>query len=337
MATSVFLDQIGERQIIRKFIAPLLSLPLSDYLLDDCAVVPQKTGNTLLITVDQGPSLPFLEILGIGTPADVGHYHVTINISDIAAMGGTPIGLVMALSLPRNTTTSFLEGYLSGIQEACNEYEVPLLGGDTKESSSLRNAITVLGCCEMVRPLSRKGAAPGDKIFVSHKPGRTLSNYTDGARQRMSNNNTGAIERPTAKLSLGKALLHDGKCHCCMDMSDGLLAAADDLAKTNNVVFELNISEIPIALPKNGVADIQRWRNFVLNVGGDCDLMFTMASDQSGLTEEVGAIEIGNVRESQEGNPGISQASLQAASVRFEPWEGFSTEKKISNEIKEFI
>ena len=84
------IGELGERAIIDRFIVPLLSDEMGNILLDDCAVVKLPAPASLLLSTDQGPSHTFLDLLGVGTPADIGHFHVTINASDIAAMGGRP-------------------------------------------------------------------------------------------------------------------------------------------------------------------------------------------------------------------------------------------------------
>src|SRR5205807_9687783 len=98
MPTEITLGELGERAIISRFILPLLATDFGNVLLDDCAVLDLGTPTPLLFSVDQGPTQSFLELLDVGTPADLGHFHVTINASDIAAMGGVPLFMLLVLN-----------------------------------------------------------------------------------------------------------------------------------------------------------------------------------------------------------------------------------------------
>lgn len=328
---------LGERAIIREVISPLLTPFLEKFRLDDCAVIPQHSAPPLLVSVDQAPSTSFLSVLNVGTPQDLGHFHVTQNVSDIAAMGGIPFAMLLALSLRQDETISFLRNYLDGVLQASKEYSVPLIGGDTKQSNQRATTITILGYASSGNLLSRKGARSGDLIFISNNPGRVLAGYISAARIDKLRMKPRPVIRPKARLDLGIKLATEQFCTTCMDMSDGLLASAEELGRTNDLVFDVKIADISIEVPEFGPVNLMAWRNFVLNVGGDFELIFTAPREHLEKAVTLGAIQIGEVREAQHENAGISRKALANAGISYSPWEHFKTISSISSGLGDFV
>ncbi|MBK1650546.1 thiamine-phosphate kinase [Rhabdochromatium marinum] len=332
---SRIISELGEREIISKFISPAISPFYNDFKFDDCAVIP-CAGNRLLVSTDQGPRKSFLELLGIGSPADIGHFHLTINISDIAAMGGMPVCFVMALALSPSTTTEFLESYITGIRDAADEYKVKLVGGDTKEADVLRNSITVIGNVANDKPLGRHLARPGQEVYITGMCGAVLSNYIDASRARLVGEEI-KLSRPRAKVEEGLLLNNSGKCSCCIDMSDGLFFSAEEIAKASGVRIALDLDGLPISFPKSGVANSDAWKNYILNVGGDSDLLFTLDKGDASIAKELGAIKVGDVLPLSHGRAGLHKEPLANFKYIYEPWEHFKSSQRISTDIRSFV
>ena len=323
---------LGERGIIDKYITPMLGKRYGNIPLDDCAILKFKD-STLFVSTDQVPTRSFLEILNIGTPADIGHFHVTINVSDIAAMGGRPIGITLAMALNGEESTDYICEYFQGINQAMLEYDLDLLGGDTKQASTRSTTITILGCADYGPPLIRRGAGCGDQIFISPgEIGHCLSNYISVARQQ-AREEPRRIVRPTAEIQFGRLLSSAGFVTSCMDMSDGLIASAMQLEEINDVAFFIDIESVPCSVTPDQNRELS-WRNLILNTGGDFGLIFTASRDNSKRAESMGAVKIGEVmpRESRlECRNALSEAGIEVRG-----WEHFKTVGEISDEILSF-
>jgi len=329
---SLLVSDLGEHAFISKLIAPILGDRGGICLLDDCAVY-QVEESTLLLSIDQGPRITFLELLGIGSPQDIGHFLVTINVSDIAAMGGTPTALLLALGLIGDENVHYVRDLLDGITQALDEYGMQLIGGDTKQADIRTTTITVIG--EMIegKPLLRRGARPGDQVFITPgKIGRHLRNYVDAAKGRRLKTDW-LVQRPKAEVAFGQYLSKSGIATSCLDMSDGVLRSAAILAETNNVLVSLAPGSIPVSdSPVSGRE--QEWVDMVLSVGGDFGLMFTTSKEDSGRAMGRGAHWIGEVRERQRG---VDQDELLEHVRRSNVWEHFRTVELTTKRLLSFI
>ncbi|HEX8863667.1 MAG TPA: thiamine-phosphate kinase, partial [Actinomycetes bacterium] len=131
---------------------------------DDAAVLAPTPGRRLVVTTDvlvEGRHFT----AALSQPADWGWKAVAVNCSDVAAMGGLPRWLVLALTVPEGTPVSRLDAVYAGIGEACRAFAVDLVGGDTSRGPALSLAVTAIGEAEQV--VTRSGARPGDRLAVS--------------------------------------------------------------------------------------------------------------------------------------------------------------------------
>jgi thiamine-monophosphate kinase len=167
-------------------------------------------------------------------PDLIGWMAVTVNASDLAAVGAEPLGIVIAETLPRDAPAGFLERMQQGISDACDAYHLPLLGGDTNHSSHLALTGTALGICLGPPPVTRRGARPGHHLFVSGPLG------AGGAFAWCRLLAEGVAEppfRPVARVAEGAVARRYASA--MMDTSDGLIATLDELGRLNGVGFEL--------------------------------------------------------------------------------------------------
>ena len=323
---------LGERGIIDKFIRPILSQRNRDNMLDDCAVL--ELGQlTLLLSTDQAPRVCFMEMLEVGTPEDIGHFHVVANISDIAAMGGEPLGILLALTLEGNESGTYLASYLDGIRQALTEYRIDLLGGDTKQASIRSTTISILGRISHGTHLLRRGTEPGDQVFVTPgKIGHCLKSYVIAARLR-STNQQYTLARPQAMIKFGQMLAKKGIATSCMDMSDGVLATAVQLEQINGVSFFIDPKLIPLSTIPFRDTNCN-WNNLILNCGGDFGLMFTTRPADAATVLDMGAVKIGHVLSADAAEE--CAKVLNQNGIKPNGWEHFKTVGDISNEIRNF-
>ena len=134
---------------------------------DDCAVIPQRDGLETLVTTDmlvEGSHFLLEDI----APYSLGWKSAAVNLSDIAGMGGKPVGTFLSVALPKTLDDSFMEGFIRGYKDISDRFGCPLLGGDTTASPDrLCINVTVLGACEAGRSRKRSAAQPGDLVCVT--------------------------------------------------------------------------------------------------------------------------------------------------------------------------
>jgi len=261
----------------RAFIESLKALakdPAARGLNDDCAVL-DIGGETLVLTHD-------MMVEGVHTlpgqdPADIAWKLVTTNLSDLAAKGARPIGVLLGHMLGAND-----ERFVAGLSEVLTRYDVALLGGDTSAGGPPRSwGLTAIGRATHHPVPSRTGAKPGDRVWVTGPLGAAMVGF------EASRDGTGAdsiaFRRPLACLAEGEVLAP--LVTAMMDISDGLLLDASRMAQASGVTLALVSADVPIAVPENRRGDALRW-------GEDYELLFTLPA---GVEPTVSAWRIGEV------------------------------------------
>lgn len=324
-------SDLGERALLRSVIWPRIWSPTALHAGDDAAVIPLADGESLLFTTDAGPRTPFLRSLGMGTFEDLGHFYATMSLSDVAAMGGTPIGLVAAMLMPGEFESSAVAELVNGLAIACEEVNAEYVGGDTKEGNALRVITSVVGRVPSDEVLCRRGARPGQLLFTSGVAGRALSSYF--AHRLKSAPPAGLLWRPRARVEFARELAKRRLASCCIDTSDGPFAAARDLAEFNNVGISLSCDGLGISETRPPRVDEKRWRSINLHVGGDFELMFAAEPFHRAAIEDLGGRVCGEIKESVAGGSvdvlGVLQDDIG------KPWEHFVSTNRIYDELAE--
>jgi thiamine-monophosphate kinase len=211
--------------------------------------------------------------------ADVAWKLVAANLSDLAAKGARPFGVLLGYTLGAND-----DRFLAGLREVLTRYNVPLLGGDTVSGSPPRSwGLTALGRATHRPVPSRAGARPGNSVWVTGPLGSAMAGFEalrDGTMAESL-----AFRRPLACLSEGIALAP--LVTAMMDVSDGLLLDGSRLAEASGVTLALVSADVPVSVPENRRGDALRW-------GEDYELLFTLPA---AVDPPVAAWRIGEVRE----------------------------------------
>jgi thiamine-monophosphate kinase len=240
-------------------------------LRDDAALVEVPGGGPLVVSVDSVVEGVHFD-LSLCTPTDVGWKALMGAASDLAAMGASPIGALIALCVPGGSGNGEVAlGVMRGVAEASAAAGCPVVGGDVSGSGQLVVAVTVLGSVASVgHPVTRAGAAPGDAILVTGPCGGSAA----GLRQLRTHSGLGqAYRRPVARLREGDAARRFG-AKAMIDVSDGLALDLHRLADASSLGFELG--QIPVAVG----ATLED----ALEGGEDYELLLTVsAADQETL------------------------------------------------------
>jgi len=232
-----------ESWVIRQLTAPFIQAGLYDADFEyqnDAARLPFDDSQVLLVSQDmlvEGVDFasPYF------SPQDIAYKALSVNLSDMAAMGATPIGFVQAIAAARDTPKSFWQAYAAGLLECAQTYQVPLLGGDLSSTlGPLVIAITVWGQVPKTGKsigLTRRQTQVGDFLYVSRPLGDAAAGLDLMRSLKMQMRDCDidnyerliqAQKRPVPELKLGRLLLAQGDCHSAMDLSDGL---ASDLSR----------------------------------------------------------------------------------------------------------
>jgi thiamine-monophosphate kinase len=263
----------------RAFIESLKALakePAARGLQDDCAV-REVGGEALVLTHDT--MVEGVHTLPGQDPADIAWKLVTTNLSDLAAKGARPIGVILGYMLGPGD-----ERFVAGLSEVLTRYDVPLLGGDTTSGGPPRAwGLTAIGRATHRPVPSRSGARVGDTVWVTGPLGAAMAGF-EALRDGIDEDSV-AFRRPLACLAEGEVLAP--LVTAMMDISDGLLLDASRIAEASGATISLLSSDVPIAVPENRRSDALRW-------GEDYELLFTLPA---GLQPTVSAWRIGEVIE----------------------------------------
>jgi thiamine-monophosphate kinase len=283
------MGELGEFGMIERLKRLLPAQPV-DVVLgigDDVAVLRTPGGDCLLATCDiQVENIHFrtAEI----TAHQLGRRLAAVNLSDIAAMGGSPLWALASLALPQATPVAFVEDLFRGLTEELGAAQAVLVGGNlSRIEAVLVIDLFVIGRVAEKALMRRSGARPGDLLLVTGTLGDSRAGLellqhhawrvSAAARQRVVN----AHQTPAARLREGRALGESGGVRAMLDVSDGLLADCAHLCEASGVGAEIVVERLPVSPACREVAaaagvDPGDW---ALAGGEDYELLFASAPE----------------------------------------------------------
>lgn len=270
---------------IATFFAPLSDKAHGLSLTDDAAVFSAVEGEGFVVTKDvMAEGTHFLPDTNI---QDLAFKLVSVNVSDLAAMGAVPFGYLLGITVPKTTKESWFEAFSSGLKQAIDYYGGVLLGGDTTthESGEVLS-LTAIGTLQGKSPIMRSGAKAGDLIVVSG----TIGDAYLGLRCIKSDNDVSLSEkdrdyllsrfsRPCARVRLGKVL--HGVANSLCDVSDGLLADLEHILGASHVGAEVDLGKMPLSDAARSFFEQDAVSIENLATGGDdYELLFTVSPEK---------------------------------------------------------
>jgi thiamine-monophosphate kinase len=272
---------MDEFNLIKNYFAPLAadytgSLALSD----DAAILETPPGKELVITKDaisEG-----IHFLGNEDASLIAKKLLRMNLSDLAAMGASPMCYFLAIMLPKNTEPHWVARFAEGLQQDQDRYAIYLAGGDTiTTKGKLSFSITALGTVDKGKALRRNGAKPGDKIYVSGTIGDSalglkILQHGLSATPEIQKTLEKRYLLPEPHIALGHRLV--GIASACMDVSDGLAQDLGHIAEASQVGAVIYRELIPRskAVQKLLDKDKKLW-NAIIGGGDDYQLLFTVS------------------------------------------------------------
>ncbi len=264
---------MAERDFIAQRLATLATSAAARGLADDAAVWTPPLGRDLVFTHD---------VLACGVhyvpgdpPSDIAWKLLAVNLSDLAAMGAAPCGVLLGLGLSAAEDDDWRAAFTAGLGRALVHFGVALWGGDTVTGlAAAVLGLTAVGSVEPETALSRSGAKVGDDLWVSGSIGDAglgLAIALGHAPQ-----DAGLLKRfrrPEPRLVLGRALI--GTASAAMDVSDGLLIDADRLAQASGVALAIDLGAVPVSDAAAARCPTLAERIALTTAGDDYELLFT--------------------------------------------------------------
>ena len=245
---------------------------------DDGAIVHNDSTKNLVVATDtlvSGVHFP-----ADSSPCDIGYRSVVVNVSDIAAMGGKPEWMTLALSLSE-TNPEWLKGFSEGLFIAADEYSLNLIGGDLTKAEQDIITIQMIGEVEMDTQLLRSNARPGELLFVTGTLGDAAAGLEQFEKKVVSNQNSQyLIERffrPAARIDVGQAII--GCASSSIDISDGLIGDLEKILSASEVGAILNIEDVPLSKEMLKTYELKKSQAFALSGGDDYELLFTAPAE----------------------------------------------------------
>ncbi|HSA91900.1 MAG TPA: thiamine-phosphate kinase [Terriglobales bacterium] len=239
---------------------------------DDCARLRIPSGFETLVTTD-------LSVEGVHfrrdwhPPESVGHRCLTRGLSDIAAMGGEPVGAFLSLGLPPKLPQSWVDRFLEGLLRLARRFGVRLAGGDTSESPrGVVCDIVLVGQVPRGRAILRSRARPGDSLYVTGELGRAaavLDQLRRGSFHGKPRSKAAAAHFfPSPRLEIGLVLRQWRLATAMIDVSDGLSTDLEHLCRESGIGAVVAAESIPRPEVRAGL-------DFALHGGDDYELLFT--------------------------------------------------------------
>lgn len=284
------LKELGEFGLIRRIAEGCLIRP--DHVLkgigDDAAAFSPVPGEVSLVTTDlliEG--VHFLRETTSGFK--LGYKALAVNLSDIAAMGGTPQEAFISIAIPPDCSSEYIEELYRGAKKIAGEFDLNILGGDTTRSrSDLVINIALFGSAPEQQILYRHTARPGDTIFITGFPGESRAGL-HLLTEKMDHSTTAFSElidthlTPKPHVREGRFIAATGRVNAAMDISDGLSSDLGHISKESSVGIRLYTDKIPVS--KNLAAFCDHFRidpvEYTLSGGEDYILAFTVPEGHS--------------------------------------------------------
>ena len=264
---SLKVADIGEKELVKYIIANSKELTADD------TAVTQFSSTNLISTCDMLiQSRHFPENMSY---FNMGFKSVTVNVSDLAAMGAEPLGFLLAIAIPKDLELDSFKEIIDGVLSACDYYSIPLIGGDTNEASEIIISGTALGLCD--EPLMMDNYSIGDVVAVTGDIGLAALGFE---LEDFNNIYVKKALKPLARINEGITLKNSGATSAT-DITDGLASELYQIKKDSFgfMIYEelLNISDEYKQYCKNlGL----NYLDLIFHVGEDFELLFTMPKEK---------------------------------------------------------
>ncbi|MCP4602212.1 MAG: thiamine-phosphate kinase [Proteobacteria bacterium] len=251
---------------------------------DDTAVLRFSKDRLILATCDvQIEGIHFISSAFL--PEQIGYRAAAVNLSDIAAMGGTPTFAVVSLAVPKETKVDTISGIYTGLQTGLEKWGAEIVGGNTAElPERIAIDVTLMGEVDPNLLLLRSGAEPGDILCVTGDLGasaaglKLLERPSLRVEEKIREQALQAHCTPVPRIPEARFLAKTGNVTACIDVSDGVRGDAAHIADKSGVAVHVELNKIPVAEAAIRVADAAGLdaHRLAISGGEDFELLFTI-------------------------------------------------------------
>ncbi|MEM2878433.1 MAG: thiamine-phosphate kinase [Candidatus Hadarchaeales archaeon] len=249
---------------------------------DDAAAI-EINGKCIVATTDMlVQSTHFPE----GTsPRLMGRKSVAVNLSDLAAMGARPLGLIFSVGLRRDLDVRFAREMIIGMNESAARYGTFVVGGDIDESDEVVISGSAFGICDRKNLMRRSGARPGDVLAVTGYVGNASAGLDVIKKEGNMKKHVLLVRSlfdPVPRVREGTALAESGTVTAAIDISDSLASNLWQISRESGVKITLDVERVPIhpALERYGRETGKDPLEFALFGGEDLELLVTVRQDK---------------------------------------------------------
>lgn len=246
-------------------------------------------------------------------PDSVGYKSIAANVSDVAAMGGIPMHFLISLAAPGDLDFVWIEGFLDGVERACRDFEISLLGGDSSSSDRIFVDVSMIGRVRSGQAIRRSGAKPGDDIYVTG----TLGSSTLGLDLLKAGKlDDPAVRRhlyPEPRYRIGPAVA--ARAHAMIDISDGLSTDLTHIVDESKVSARIYKDRLPAG------AGVEK--DHLLHGGEEYELI-VVANDLPTMIEGIPLTRIGEIIDSGLENQIFLIDGTQESVLHPKGWQHFA-------------
>ncbi|HEV2628546.1 MAG TPA: thiamine-phosphate kinase [Pseudolabrys sp.] len=270
----------AEDRLIADYFKPIATHPGALALTDDAAFVTPAPGTDVVLKTDA--IIGGVHFFAEDDARDVARKALRVNLSDLAAKGATPLGFLVSLALPKDTSADWLKRFALGLREDAEAYACPLFGGDTDRTPGpVMVSISMFGSVPSGAMVRRAGARPGHRVFVTGTIGdaalglvlRQGATWPLTAAQREHLLARYLLPQPRNAL----AEVVRAYASAAMDVSDGLAGDLTKLCRVSGVAAHIDVAAVPLSdAARAAIAADAAMRETALTGGDDFEVLCTV-------------------------------------------------------------
>ena len=299
----------AEDKLIARFFGPLATDPGALGLSDDAAFIKPPPGCELVLKTDA-------IVGGVHFFADDPAHTIAckalrVNLSDLAAKGAKPLGFLVSLALPADTSDAWLKSFADGLREDAATYKCPLFGGDTvRTPGPVMVSVAMFGSVPDGMMVRRAGAKAGDKVFITGTIGDAALGLglRNGATWPLTKAQHGHLASryllPQPRSALAETVLHYASAS--MDVSDGLVGDLAKLCRVSGVAADIDADRVPLSDAGRAVLEADpAARETAFTGGDDYEILCTVPPAKvdrfrvAAMAAKVAVTEIGTIGEGE--------------------------------------
>lgn len=309
---------IGEFGLIDRIQKILPKIDHKDLIIgigDDTAVIRIDEHRALLITCDIQIEDQHFRLNNI-SHYQLGRRAIAVNLSDIAAMGGKPTFALVSLGFPKSFTLANFDDLFRGMKDQLAEFSAHIIGGNLSNTEKgLIIDITLIGEISPNQVMTRSGAKPGNRIFVTGYPGESgagfymLKKYGRDYPRQFDDFVQKHLQ-PIPRIGIGQRIAQSGLATAMIDISDGIAGDLNHICTMSSVGAEIYQEKLPLPAQLKMVESTtgKSVMELALHTGEDYELLFTMKNgipnlELESIMEATGVIvtEIGRIISKESG------------------------------------